>query len=168
MQLEERSRSSTQGELVKEKCWKGAWSHRFVRQVARSHHKDHRHQKQQLLTCPKYKQNPLLCGCCSVAESCSTLCDPKDSSTPGLPVLRYLQSLLRFMSMKLVTLSNHLTLCLPLLLLPSIFPSIRVFSSELTLHIRWPKWPSSASASVLPVNIQGWFPLGLICLLRVS
>ena len=73
MQLKERSRSSTQGELVKEKCWKGAWSHRFVRRVARSHHKDHRHRKQQLLTCPKYKQNPLLCCCCSIAESCSTL-----------------------------------------------------------------------------------------------
>ena len=58
-------------------------------------------------------------------------------------------------------LSNHLILCHPLLLLPSIFPSIRVFSNESVLHIRWPKYWSSVSASVLPMNIQGWFPLRL-------
>ena len=52
------------------------------------------------------------------------------------------QSLLSFMSIELVMLSNHLILCLPLLLLPSVFPSIRVFSSELALHIRWPKYQS--------------------------
>jgi len=50
--------------------------------------------------------------------------------------------------------SNHLILCHPLLLLPSIFPSIRVFSNELILHIRWPSTGVSASASVLPMNIQ--------------
>ena len=49
---------------------------------------------------------------------------------------------------------NHLILCRPLLLLPSIFPSIRVFSNESVLHIRWPKYGVSASASVLPLNIQ--------------
>ena len=49
------------------------------------------------------------------------------------------QTLLRFMSIELVMLSNHLILFCPLLLLPSVFPSIKVFSSELTLHIRWPK-----------------------------
>ena len=49
------------------------------------------------------------------------------------------QSLLRCMSIESVMLSNHLILCCPLLLLPSIFPSIRVFSSELALHMRWPK-----------------------------
>ena len=56
--------------------------------------------------------------------------------------------------------SNHLILCC-LLLLPSVFPSIRVFSIELTLCIRWPKCGVSPSASVLPMNIQNWFPLGL-------
>ena len=56
--------------------------------------------------------------------------------------------------------SNHLILCCPLLLPPSIFPSIRVFSNESVLHIRWPKYWSLASASVLPMNIQDWFPLG--------
>ena len=51
--------------------------------------------------------------------------------------------------------------CHPLLLLPSILPSIRVFSNESTLHIRWPSIRASASASVLPMNIQGWYSLGL-------
>ena len=58
-------------------------------------------------------------------------------------------------------LSNHLILCRPLLLLPLIFPSIRVFSNELALCIRWPKFWASASATVLPTNLQGLFPLGL-------
>ena len=65
------------------------------------------------------------------------------------------------MSIELVMPSNHLIFCHPLLLLPSIFLSIRVFSKESVLHIRWPKTGASASASVLPMNIQDWFPLGL-------
>ena len=56
--------------------------------------------------------------------------------------------------------SNHLNLCRPFLLPPSTFPSIRVFSNESVLHIRWPKYWVSASTSVLPMNIQDWFPLG--------
>ena len=71
------------------------------------------------------------------------------------------QSLLKFMPVELVMLFNHLTLCHPLLLLPSIFPSIRVFSNESTLHIKCQSIGASALASVLPMNIQGWFPLGL-------
>ena len=63
--------------------------------------------------------------------------------------------------------SNHLILCPPLLL-PSIFPSIRVFSKELALHIKWPKYWASASASVLPMTIQDWFPLGLIGLISLQ
>ena len=63
-------------------------------------------------------------------------------------------SLLKLMSVESVMLSNHLILCRPLLL-PSIFPSIRVFSNESALCIRWPKYWSFSSASVLPVNIQG-------------
>ena len=61
------------------------------------------------------------------------------------------QSLLRLMSIKLVMLSNHLILCRPLLLLPSIFPSIRVFSNESALHIMWPKY-WSFSFSISPSN----------------
>ena len=71
-------------------------------------------------------------------------------------------SLLQLMSIKSVMSSNHLILCHPLLLLPEIFPSIRVFSNELALHIRCQNIGVSASASVLPVNSQGWFPLRLI------
>ena len=75
-------------------------------------------------------------------------------------------SLLKFMSIDSVTLSNYLTLCCSLLLLPSIFPSTRVFSSELALRTRWLKYRASTSASALPMNIQGpisyridWFDL---------
>ena len=71
--------------------------------------------------------------------SCVRLCNPMDYSTPDFPVL-HLQSLLRFMSIELVMLSNHLILYVPLLLLPSIFLSIIVISNELALHIRWPKY----------------------------
>ena len=69
--------------------------------------------------------------------------------------------LLKLMSIESVMPSNHLILCLSFLLLPSIFPSIRIFSNELVLCIRWPNIGVSASASVLPMNIQDWFPLGL-------
>ena len=65
-----------------------------------------------------------------------TLCNPMDCCMPGSSTISW--SLLRFMSIKSVMLSNHLILCSPLLLLPSIFPRIRVFSNESALHIRWP------------------------------
>ena len=68
------------------------------------------------------------------------------------------QSLLRLVSIESVMLSNHVILCY--LLLPSVFPSIRVFSNELTLYSGGQSVGASASASVLPMNIQGWFPLG--------
>ena len=77
-------------------------------------------------------------------------------------------SLLKLMSIELVMPSNHLILCHPLLLLPSIFPSIRIFSSELVLPIKWPKIGVSASASVLPMNIQDWFHSGLTGLILQS
>ena len=70
------------------------------------------------------------------------------------------QSLLKLMSIESVMPSNHLILCRRLLLPPSIFPSIRGFSNESVLCIRWPKYWSLASASGLPMNIQDWFPLG--------
>ena len=71
------------------------------------------------------------------------------------------QNLLKLMSIESVIPSNHHILCCPLLLLPSMFPSIRVFSSESAVCIRWPKFGASASASVLLMNIQDWFPSGL-------
>ena len=70
-------------------------------------------------------------------------------------------SLPKLMSTESVMPFNHLILCCPLLLLPSVFPGIRVFPNESSLCIRWPKSIGvSASASVLPMNIQGWLPLG--------
>ena len=69
-------------------------------------------------------------------------------------------SLLKLMSIESVMPPNHLILCHPLLLPPSIFPSIRVFSSELVLLIRWPKYWHFSLASVLPMDIQDWFSLG--------
>ena len=95
----------------------------------------------------------------SVAQSHPTLCDPMYCSTPCLPVITNSWSPPKLMSIELVMPSSHLILCRPLLLLPSIFPSIRVFSSESALHIRWPKFWSSASTSVLPMNTQDWYPL---------
>ena len=70
-------------------------------------------------------------------------------------------NLLKLMSTESMMPSNYLILCNPLHLLPSIFPSIRVFSNESALCIRWPNIGTSASSSVLSVNIQCWFPLGL-------
>ena len=87
----------------------------------------------------------------SVAQSCLTLCHPMDRSTPGFPVHRQLPELLKLMSTESVMPSNHLILCCPLLLPPSIFPSIRVFSSESVLCIRWPKY-WSFSFSISPSN----------------
>ena len=70
------------------------------------------------------------------------------------------QSPLKPMSIELVMPYNRLILCRLLLLLPSIFPSIRVFSNESALHIRWPNIGISASASDPPMNTQDWSPLG--------
>ena len=69
-------------------------------------------------------------------------------------------TLFKLMFIKSVMPSSYLILCYPLLLLPSIFPSIRIFANESVLHIRWPKYWVSASVSVFPMNIQDWFPLG--------
>ena len=85
----------------------------------------------------------------SVVQSCPTLYDPMNCSTPGLPVHPNSQSLPKLMSIESVMPSNHLILCRPLPLLPSIFPSIRVFSEESVLRIRWPKfWSFSFSISL--------------------
>ena len=88
---------------------------------------------------------------CSVTQLCLTLCNSMDCSTPIFPVLHHLQSLLKLMSIESVMSTNHLILCHPLLLLPSIFPSTRVFSNELALCIRWPKY-WSFSVSISPFN----------------
>ena len=91
-----------------------------------------------------------------------------DCSTPGFPVLHNLQSLLKLVSTELVMPSNHLILCCPLLFLPSIFPSIRVFSKGLALHIKWPEnysfnlsiSPSNEHSGLISFRID-WFDLAV-------
>ena len=90
-----------------------------------------------------------------VAQSCPTLCDPMDCSMPGFPVHHQLPELAQTHVHWVGDAIHHLILCRPLLLLPSIFPSIRVFFNELALQIRWQSIGTSASASVPPVYIQG-------------
>ena len=95
---------------------------------------------------------------------CLTLCDPMDYSTLSLPVLHYLLEFAQIFVHWSLILSNHLILCCPLLLPPSIFPSIRVFSSELAVHVRWPKYwsfsfsPSNEYSGLISFRID-WFNL---------
>ena len=87
----------------------------------------------------------------SVAQSCPTLCNCMDCSTPGLPVHHQLPEFTQTHVHQVVMPSSYLILGHPLLLLPSIFSSIRVFSNESALHIRWPKY-WSLSFNISPSN----------------
>ena len=90
--------------------------------------------------------------CCdSVPKSCPTLCDPMDCSTPRFSISHYLPEFAQIHVHESVMPSNHLSLCHPLLLLPSIFPSIRVFTNESVFHIRCPKY-WGLSFSITPSN----------------
>ena len=92
-----------------------------------------------------------LCCCCSVTKLCLTLYDPMNCSMPGSPSFTISWSLLQVIPIESVMPSNHLILCCPLLFLPSIFPSIRIFSSESALHLRWLEdW--SFSFNISPSN----------------
>ena len=98
--------------------------------------------------------NPALhvtCYCCLVTQRCPTLCDPMDCSKPGFPVLHHLPELAQTPVHWVGDAINHLILCCPLLLLPSTSPSVRVFSKESALPIRWPKY-WSFSFSISPSN----------------
>ena len=88
----------------------------------------------------------------SIAQLCLTFCNPAWTAACQASLsITNSQSLLKLMPIKSVMPSNHLILCHPLLLLPSIFPSIRVFSNESVLRIRWPKY-GSFSFSISPFN----------------
>ena len=112
----------------------------------------------------------------SVVQSCPALCDSMDCSFPmdqaSLSIINF-QSLLKPMSIELVMPSNHLTLCCPLLLLPSVFPSIRGFSNESLLPIRWPKYwsfsfsisPSNEYSELISFRID-WFDLAVQGILK--
>ena len=104
-----------------------------------------------------------ICCCCLVTKSCPTFCNPMDCTPPGFPVLH---CLLKLMSIESVMPSSHLILCHSFLLLPSVFPSIRVFPSESALCIRWPKYwsfsfsvsPSSEHPGLISFRMD-WFDL---------
>ena len=100
---------------------------------------------------------------CSVAQLCLTLHDPWITARRASLSITNSWSLLRLMSSELMMPSNHLILC-HLLLLPSVFPSVRVFSDELAVHIRWPKYwsfsisPSNEYSGLISFRID-WFNL---------
>ena len=104
--------------------------------------------------------------CCSVTQSCSTLHNPWTAGHQAFLSFTVSQSFLRFMSFELVMLSNHLILCWLLLFLLSMFPSIRAFSNELALCVRWPKYwtfifsisPSNGYSGLISFRID-WFDL---------
>ena len=117
------------------------------------------------------------CCYCSVAQSCPVFCGPMDCSRPGFlscpsPFPELAQDHVHWVANVIQPShplsSPHLILYHPLLLVPSIFPRISVFFNELVLPISWPKCWSSASASVLLMNIQGWIPLGLTGLISLQ
>ena len=91
----------------------------------------------------------------SVAQSCPTLCDPMNRSMPGLPVHHHLPEFTQTHVHRVRDAIQHLILCRPLLLLPPIPPSIRVFSNESTLHMRWPKYWSFSFHIIPSKEIPG-------------
>ena len=116
-------------------------------------------------TCPHFWSSDLQFCCVVQLLSCVQLWDSMNCSVADSPVLYCLPEFTQIMSIESVMPSNHLILCYLLLLLTSIFPSIRVFCNELALHIRWPKYWNFRS--VFSMNIQGWFPLGLTGLISL-
>ena len=105
----------------------------------------------------------------SVAQSCPTLCNPMNRSTPGLAVHHQLPEFTQTHAIESVMPSSHLILCCPLLLLPPIPPNIRVFSNESTLHMRWPKYWSFSLGIIPSKEIPGLisFRMDLLDLLAV-
>ena len=110
-----------------------------------------------------FQASVVIC-CCSVAKSCPTVCNPWTVAGQTSPSFTVFQSLLKLMLIESMMPSNHLILCHLLFLLYSIFPSIRVFSSELALCLRWPKYwsfnisPSDEYSGLISFRIN-WFDL---------
>ena len=96
---------------------------------------------------------PSSSSCCSVTQLCPTLWNPMDRIMPGFCVLH---CLLKLMPIESVMPSKHLILCCPILLLPSVFPRIKVFPNKLPLCIRWPKY-QSFRYSISPNEYSGLF-----------
>ena len=95
------------------------------------------------------------CCCCSVAHSCLSLCDPMDCSMPASLSFSISRSLLKFMPIESMMPFNHLIFCCPLLILPSVFPRIRVVPKNQLFASDGQSIRVSASASVLPMKVQG-------------
>ena len=107
-----------------------------------------------ILEASGWMKQDLICCCFSVAQSCPALCDPMDCSMSGFPVLHHLLEFVQscpFSQWCHPTISFSVT---PFSSCPQSFPASRSFLMS------WPTTGTSASASVLPMNIQGWFPLG--------
>ena len=105
--------------------------------------------------CPSaFATIPFLCCCFSVPQSCPTLCVPVDSSTPGFPVLHHLPELLTLMCTESGMPSNPFSSC------PQSFPASGSFQMSRLFASGGQSTGASVSASVLPMNIQDWFPLG--------
>ena len=106
--------------------------------------------------------------CCSVTQSCPTLCDQMDAACQASSSFTISQSLLKLMSIESMMSSNHFILHQPLHLLPPIFPSIKVFSNEFALYIRWPKYwsfsfnisPSNEYSGLISFRMD-WFDLAV-------
>ena len=113
-----------------------------------------------ILEPPKINSDTVSTVSPSISQSCPILSYIMGWSMQGSLSITNSQSLLKLMFIKSVMPPNNFIFCLLLCLLPLIFPSIRVFSNESVLPIRWPKFWRLASASVFPMNIQDWFPLG--------
>ena len=112
---------------------------------------ENQHSSLQLLSCVRFFATPWTAACQASLSITNS------------------RRLVKPMSTESVMPSNHLILYCPLLLLPSIFPSVRVFSNESALHIRWPKyWSFRFSIQYLPMNIQGWLPLGMTGLISLQ
>ena len=130
----------------------------------------HHNLKASILPCSAFFKAKVKSTTCdqfsSVAQSCLTLCDPWAASCQASLSITNYGSLLKLMSIESVMPSNHLILCHPLLLPPSIFPSIRAFSNESVLFIRWPKYwsfsfsisPSSEYSGLISLSID-WLDL---------
>ena len=103
----------------------------------------------------------------AVPQSCLTLCNPMDCSTPGFPVHHHLLKLAQSHVHQVTDAFQTSHLCCSLFLLPSVFPSIRVFSNESVLHIRWPKYwslsfsigPSNEYSGLIPLELTGLISL---------
>ena len=112
-----------------------------------------------LLDCKEIKPDNPQFSSAQFTQSCPTLRNPMNCSMPRLSVHHQLPEFTQTHVHRVCDAIQHLILCRPLFLLPPIPPSIRVFSSELTLHMRWPSTGVSALASVLPKNTQDYSPL---------